>query len=135
MKLEKLKKEFPKLFDKNFYFECDNGWFELIKLVCVGMNNYKKNFKILKFVQIKEKFGLLRIYIKSEYNNINHNFDKNNLDNIQNFIYSIEEISSIVCEKCGQIKTDKRNVGIKIVHGWWKKTLCGKCHRRIQKCF
>jgi hypothetical protein len=136
-KLENLKKEYPGLFDKNFIFECDNGWYELIKLVCIAMNNHKNTYiKYLKFVQIKEKFGLLRIYTRSKYCDVLNKVYEVKEHSLQYFISSIEEFSSIVCEKCGQIKTNKREVGIKLINGWWKKTLCDKCYNKERKkCF
>lgn len=128
-KLANLKKIYPEFFKDNFYFKCDNRWYELVNLVCKCFQNYKEYFNILQFAQIKEKFGLLRIYF--ERKPIGKQYQ--NIIQIQNFINSIEEMSSIVCEKCGQIKTDKRDVCIKILRGFYKKTLCDKCLNKFNK--
>ncbi len=72
---EKLVKKFPDLFiDKDkpptqslmcFGCECDNGWFTLIHNACAQIANHLKHrpeCPPVRFSQIKEKFGGLRLY-------------------------------------------------------------------------
>jgi hypothetical protein len=44
---QKLKDKFPKIFDKDFYFECDDGWFDIVFNLCKDVqqeiNNYIQN--------------------------------------------------------------------------------------------
>ena len=32
-----LKDKFPKIFADNFYFECDDGWADLINILCLNL--------------------------------------------------------------------------------------------------
>jgi hypothetical protein len=57
-------------------------------------------------VQVKEKFGLLRVYISGS-------------QEAQEAIYQYEEYSGKVCENCGQPG--------KLRLGGWVRTLCDEC--------
>ena len=73
---QKLLETYPNYFGTNFYIECEDGWYDIldtmlytIKIHENQMNQIKELYpdgKIeyiqLYFLQIKEKFGTLRIY-------------------------------------------------------------------------
>lgn len=72
---KKLVEKYPELFrgkDKPpteslmcFGCECDDGWFELINTACYLIQNhmkYRPECPPVEFMQIKEKFGGLRLY-------------------------------------------------------------------------
>lgn len=96
-----LKKRFAQFFFKNdkptlfTNIECDDGWFKLIYWVCSYIENRNKNSVSpvdLHFVQIKEKFGSLRIYTA-------------NADPETSFIINFAEyISYFVCERTGELR-------------------------------
>lgn len=94
-----------KFFSDNFYFECADGWKNLLENLFAKIIKPPKDFSI---VQIKEKFGGLRIHV------INSNKKINQL------IVETEELSFTVCEFCGTTE----NV---TVEGGWIKTLCKTC--------
>ena len=106
---KKLSKEdiiskFPELFEECFEYSIGHGWNYLIYIFCL---NLSKDSKIL---QIKEKFGGLRVYIKS----------KDERDNLLNKL--IENLSFEFCENCGTCKeVDTR--------GDWILTLCETCRK------
>lgn len=61
---EKLIKRFPNIFKENFYFECDDGWFDIIFNLCKDMQQEVNNSGCEQVVaaQVKEKFAGLRFY-------------------------------------------------------------------------
>lgn len=67
-----------------------------------------------KLVQVKEKFGLLRIYA-DPFNT-----------SLENFITELEHLSSSICERCGTVE----NVDTRPSRGkFWIKTLCVECRK------
>ncbi len=82
-----LKDKFPNLYSQDFYFSCDDGWFELIKNLSQDITNI--NQTITAF-QVKEKFGALRFYTDGCLN-----------EKIQELISLAETISFKTCEICG----------------------------------
>ncbi len=110
MKLEyrnKLIESFPKIFDSDFYFECDEGWCNLLFDLCSKIQSYCDEGKCeqVKATQIKEKFATLRFYHSGgdEY--------------IYKLIDEAEAKSAETCEITG---------GNGILHrrGYYYKTLC-----------
>jgi hypothetical protein len=94
-----------------FGYECDKGWYPLIDECIEKLEEQVKKEKLnTEILQIKEKFGTLRIYLSSES------------DEISNIVERYELFSSHICELCGEFWTAKERVN----HGWWK-TLCQKC--------
>ena len=90
---KKLVKNFPSFFDKDFYFECDDGWYELIFKLCEDIKSKlndkeKSDFKIL---QVKEKFATLRVYCA------------NSNDEIFELIQKASQESASICEITGGI--------------------------------
>lgn len=93
------------------YIECGDGWKDLIidlfSEIAPQISTKKESIKIL---QIKEKYGQLRVYFSS---------DKYN-ENINNIIYKYENLSKKICELCGDKST--------IVTSGWIKNLCNSCY-------
>lgn len=61
---EKLINRFPNIFKENFYFECDDGWFDIIFNLCKDVQQEVNNSGCEQVVaaQVKEKFAGLRFY-------------------------------------------------------------------------
>lgn len=100
--------------------ECNDGWFHILKALCFRISQeesfqklYKKEpYEDFKFKQIKEKFGVLRIYSTGGDNVI------------RGAINMAEDVSNYVCEDCGQKGSKTKNNG-------WIRTLCEKCDSKI----
>jgi formylmethanofuran dehydrogenase subunit E len=117
MKKSKLIKPDPTL--KNnlmaFGYECEEGWYSIIDECIDELEKEVKKEKLdTEILQIKEKFGTLRIYLSSES------------DEISNIVERYELFSSHICEHCGEFYTAKTRES----HGWWK-TLCSKCAKEL----
>ena len=121
----RLKKDYPKFFDKRRYrgygecrflidgIDCGDGWFEIIDEM------FKRIYKLPDlpvFLQIKEKFGGLRVYYYGGH--------KNN-EEIDRIIDQAESDSFTVCEFCP-------SRGKVVVVGKWFKTLCPKCAKKLK---
>jgi hypothetical protein len=112
-------------------FECGDGWFNIIDVLCRQIQNYvdgrlSQQDYLLKTGQItsaevktaaelqvtaeqvKEKFGMLRIYTNS--------FD----EQIVGMIKMAEAMSSRTCEDCGGVGSPRK--------GGWIRTLCDSCN-------
>jgi len=120
-----LVESFPDLYDKDFLFECDDGWFNIIyglssaidffrmiyedTLVQLDEVDSEHEFDYQVF-QVKEKFGSLRYYTKGRVDKFS-----------EQFIEQYEHISGSICEICGsdnaRTKTSK----------WRLKSLCENC--------
>lgn len=99
------------------YYECGDGWIPLIEeaKTIVAKYNQKLNDEHLageplKFIQIKEKWGGLRLYLNYH------------VPEIADQIHELEDKSLDICEQCGTNKNVKREW----THGW-VMTLCDKC--------
>ena len=70
---EKLINRFPNIFKENFYFECDDGWFDIIFNLFNYMQQEINNSGCEQVVaaQVKEKFAGLRFY-SSGGNEVTH---------------------------------------------------------------
>jgi hypothetical protein len=110
--------------------EVGNGWYELLSSVCWRISQHEKNIedrkRILadqpekikaeleyfpvKFDQIKEKYGGLRIYFTGGD------------DYVDGIVSMAEEYSYKVCEVCGN--SGKPN------KGGWITTLCESCREK-----
>lgn len=108
-----------------FGFECDDGWFQIIWDTCEKLENLDeekiKSTSIderakleleglnsrLEIVQVKEKFGGLRIYTSV------------GTEEQYKVIQEAERKSEETCENCGKEGTQTR--------GGWVKTLCPEC--------
>lgn len=129
----KLYEDYPLLFDNrhksptesclSMGIECGDGWHDLIRSVCWEISQREKNivarlkyegkdergFIPVKFDQIKEKFGGLRIYYSGGD------------DYVRGAINLAEEMSFKLCESCG-------NKGQPNTNGWIM-TLCDACRK------
>ena len=101
----------------NEYYECGDGWIPLIEEAKTIIAKYNQKLKEeyldaepLEFIQIKEKWGGLRIYLNYY------------VKEIADQIHELESKSLNICEHCGTIK----NVKSDWTHGWIM-TLCDKC--------
>ena len=117
--LEKtLFEQFPALFkgrDRSLQeslmaFGCEHsdGWFNIIRAMCMEIDARLKSMKEpfnYEFVQIKEKFGTLRVY------------DNGHDDKIAGIIGMAESMSSMTCEFTGRPGRLCRS-------GSWYRTLC-----------
>lgn len=89
--------------------ECGDGWAEILRSLCFMIAQRMKNRGgDFRFTQIKEKFGLLRIY------------GSGGDDYISGLIAMAEAVSGTVCDTCGDRGSVRR--------GGWLMTLCDKCH-------
>ena len=101
----------------NEYYECGDGWISLIEEAKTIIAKYNQKLKEedldtepLEFIQIKEKWGGLRIYLNYY------------VPEIADQIHELESKSLNICEHCGTNKNVKRDW----THGWIM-TLCDKC--------
>ena len=91
-----------------FYFECHDGWFELLKECITKIKEVCERDKLnIKVDQIKEKYGTLRFYV-SEYT-----------DAINDIVDEAERKSSETCEMCGSLGEIRKLP--------WITTLCDVC--------
>jgi len=110
--------------------ECGNGWYEILASVCWMISQHERNkednkkylekndperlvtlpeYFPVKFDQIKEKFGGLRIYYSGGD------------DYVRGTVSMAEEMSHKICEVCGN-KGKPNNSG-------WIMTLCDGCRK------
>lgn len=104
---KKLVDNYPKIYDKDFYFECDEGWCDLLLELCSKIQRYcdEGKCKQVKAMQVKEKFATLRFYHSGgDYH-------------VYKLIDEAEAKSAETCEVTG---------GYGILHrrGYYYKTLC-----------
>lgn len=100
--------------DYPFHGLVNNGWWELLYEMCDNIQDIvdknPEEYKDLKVVQLKEKYGTLRAYFNWE------------TDEISNLVEVAEEKSAITCEECGKpgkLRTDR----------YWILTLCDECNK------
>jgi hypothetical protein len=133
----KLFEKYPNLFSNrtkspmqscmSWGIECNNGWYELLSSVCWRISQHERNIEDrkrifadrpeqieqelkyfpVKFDQIKEKYGGLRVYFSDGD------------DYVEGVIGMAEEYSYKVCEVCGSAGKPNR--------GGWITTLCESC--------
>lgn len=110
--VDKLSAKYPHVFKKLKYIECCDGWFELIDSMCSLIEDYIIKLPIelqdqIFAEQIKQNFGLLRVY-----------FSKN-ISYIDGAIDMAEMCSKYTCEDCGS-HGEIRSKG-------WIQVLCEEC--------
>ncbi len=127
-KLDNLITKYPNIFQPSdftrsryggtFYFECENGWydildqmFSILEPIAELENSSRDETDRISVAQIKEKFGILRIYIDGIYE----------INEAQQAVDAAEKASKIVCELCG-------GPG-KLFPKGWMKTHCDACHQ------
>lgn len=94
-------------------FECGPGWHPLIKDALTKLEAL--DIPNLAVLQVKEKFGGLRIYLSSDN------------DETEAIIRAAEQEASETCEGCGS----KENVELR--GGGWLRTLCVQCEENRRK--
>jgi len=90
---DSLVEEFPEAFNGPFYFECQDGWYQLLRIVISELARFNKEQDEENRcypVQIKEKYGTLRIYLTEEP------------ETMEVLIETIEKLSGQTCEVCGE---------------------------------
>lgn len=120
-----LKDSFPSVYADNFYFECGDGWMEL--LLDIGSFIAKRSSDC-KAEQVKEKFGSLRFYVSFEYNEIGvSDTPLEVINEIYDYISLVEEKSKNLCEDCG-ITLDKSNRQVQNNKKYvWIRNICQTC--------
>lgn len=116
--IKKLRETYPKLFIDNPDISIREGWYPILEKVCILLMEYNTLDPDIRFVQIKEKFAEIRIYIEAA------NLDKEKFTEVHDKLEIICEESRSICEFCGT----KENV--KSRPGAWIKTLCNDCHEK-----
>ena len=113
-----LKVVYPMIFSEKFYFECGNGWFDLISEICEFVS---KRTDKLRAAQVKEKFGSLRFYY-----DIDGEINEDTLREINAFISSVETKSHNTCEDCGTALTRETKYPQSKL-GYWIRNVCNTC--------
>lgn len=114
--------EKDKILTSNYYIECDDGWRSLVNKAIDIIKKYNdehksdEDFIPVEFTQIKEKRGILCLYL---------NYYPNELEDK---IHNIEQESLTICEYCGSTK----NVKSREIHGWIY-TYCDDCIEKLIK--
>lgn len=97
------------------FVECGEGWYPLISRVEKEILEYNKTVPLeedkIFFTQVKEKFGLLRIYVSY------------GTDDLYKVIDEVEAESAKVCESCGS----RDNVALR--GNSWLYTGCDECEK------
>jgi len=112
--LDKMASEMPKWFPQTYMYGCGEGWHPLIRQACEKIAALDP--PDFRFLQIKEKFGGLRLYATG--NTGEHTRE------IYQILSEAEEASWYVCEACGATEGVETRAG---KYGW-VKTYCPKCH-------
>jgi hypothetical protein len=95
-----------------FGLECDQGWYPLIEELFDKMQSLVDNnsdYSDMEIVQVKEKYGELRVYIMPDY------------DALDDLIDEYTKKSIHICEVCGKPGT------LQDIGGHWYKTICQEC--------
>lgn len=87
------------------------GWFDLIDKLASDIEATRKDVRVL---QVKEKFGGLRFYVKSSSNEVHR------------LITEAEKKSYTICEKCGEPGQLRNDLS-------WIQTLCDAHYAKAKK--
>ncbi len=115
-KTERLFREFPEFFQGEQLvhgFECQDGWFELIRTLAGQIREYKpqcSDLEDFEVVQVAQKMGELQIYVRGGD------------AVIQNLIRKAEQESRSVCELDGE-----PSAGLFVCAPHWFRYLCETC--------
>lgn len=117
-----LLKDFPRLYrNPNWEISCGDGWFDLIYKLSSDIETAARNAGLDKYadswpmaIQVKEKFGILRYYLKTPYlkESLEHGMAPNpggllefrpvaSIESIRQLIAEAERKSVEICEACG----------------------------------
>lgn len=100
---------------KRIYFECGKGWERIINECLDEME--ETTYAKIDILQIKEKYGTLRIYFE-----VTANDQEESLDLLNSVVSKYETLSGHICELCGEFDTAKLRE-----RSSWFKTLCDTC--------
>jgi hypothetical protein len=90
--------------------ECEDGWFQIIWGMCEKLEKFNSP---VRFMQVKEKYGTLRVYYSGIWSDID-----------EEIIEQTEKLSETTCEICG-------NPGkIEVYRGWYK-CYCLDCWNKL----
>lgn len=98
---------------KNCYYECERGWDKMIDEYVDMMRRVDPQ---VEFLQIKEKFGGLRIYFSAG--------NPDNADILNVIVEHAERESERTCEVCGFKDLGYGPKRVELRNGDWIKTLC-----------
>ena len=111
--------KYPLLFPTKIDFDIDDGWFNIIDLLCHSIqthinwqNRNELTVEQVTVLQLKEKFGGLRFYYQGGD------------DYVSGLVVMAEQLSERTCERCG----DKG----KLRSGGWVKCLCDRHYQGEQ---
>lgn len=94
------------------------GWASLIEEVFEEAKKYPH----IKITQVKEKWGLLRIYVDQSVELTDSLFENDkSVKEFWRFLSEMEHKSGKVCEDCGEPGFQRK--------GGWIRTLCDKCDK------
>lgn len=115
---KKLIEAAPSLYGDSFYFECGDGWFDILLQASIDLEREiqaypKEERENVVALQVKEKYGTLRFYIS---------YYTEELDEI---IQRAESQSACTCETCGQSG--------KLRGSFWLYTACDEHTRDLDK--
>lgn len=95
------------------HLHVDDGWYQIIWDLCEEIEPHVKDDPGFHFIQVKEKFGTIRVYV-SHYT-----------DQIQASLTKADKRSSYTCEVCGKPG--------KLRDSSWLRTYCDDCHTKEKK--
>lgn len=134
----KLYDQFPVIFQHKdnkgvpiglWHIETGNGWFHLIKKLCIQLQQVSKVTGItISAVQVKEKFAVLCFYYDLDYKNFKLHPDESQIWSviIRAIVGNTSYFSNFTCEECGKCNSEKREfAGIISTYcsSCWKKEL------------
>ena len=96
------------------------GWFDLVDRLCFDLEALCADDLPLRVVQVKEKFGTLRVYVRPSAEGVSTTL----LARAQALCQSAEEQSESLCEGCGAPSALHQSA-----LRWWN-TLCARCTER-----
>ena len=101
-----------------FTFQCEDGWFVLLKDLCEKLQGI--DLKEVQVNCVKEKFGELRFYIL-----VGANEGKDKMKEAFRLVAEATDKSKKICERCGADNAGlKRKLKVNIAQ---VKTLCEAC--------
>jgi len=141
---EKLYHDYPKIFRQKdlpmsqtamcWGLNCSDGWYWLINNLCFQLqfDIDKNHYPQIEFTQVKEKFGLLRIYYTYAEDAYVKRTEKqqNDIQKItaaqDGMIDFAMSLSESICEECGSTDRVTQTAG-------WVYTRCHKCLSRMYR--
>lgn len=111
--ISQLSEDYPELFHEDAFVECPNGWYSLIDAVSATLNANTEIDAELTIVQIKQKYGELRIGTEPA---------AHQCSDVANGILALaREMSKNICETCGSTQE------VEVYGGQYVESLCPYC--------